>query len=164
MHFQSDFFQAQIENVHKKIGWKFTQCECIWEMANLGKKTYITLHKKAHVPCDVPQKQRSIEMLTNSLIVGVKQLHEWCRGSLCIDKLCRLFVQGQLTQDTRRYSLHVLHIWVQQLDIQTYTYNFIVWDIFRTANITYRHIFIVRFARQVCSHSVRGKVRSVALW
>ena len=56
-----------------------------------------------------------MKRLTDALVVGVQQLHERGGGSLCVDHLCRLLVQGQLTQHPRRHTLHVLHIRVQQL-------------------------------------------------
>lgn len=55
---------------------------------------------------------------TNSLVVRVQQLHERGRCSLRINELCGLLVQGQLTQDARRYTLHVLHIRVKKLEAQ----------------------------------------------
>lgn len=60
--------------------------------------------------------------LTYSLVVGVQQLHEGCWCSLCIDELCRLFIQGQLTQDTSCYPLNILHIRVEQLQKEWMTY------------------------------------------
>lgn len=57
----------------------------------------------------------AVMSLTDPLIVGVQQLHERCRRSLCIYELCGLFVQCQLAQHTRGHSLHVFHIRVQQL-------------------------------------------------
>lgn len=60
---------------------------------------------------------------TYALVVGVQQLHQRSRRSLAVDNLSWLLVQGQLTQNARRHTLHVVHWRVKELERKRKTFS-----------------------------------------
>lgn len=53
--------------------------------------------------------------LTNALIIGMQQFHQWSWRPLTVDEFSRRFVKGQLTQHASSHSLYIVHRGVEQL-------------------------------------------------